>query len=98
MRVTVEPGGGASIAVANPGPPVPPEHRAGIFERFYRIEPTRSMSGEGTGLGLAIVQTIMRLHRGAVSLARGVQGVNIFTLHFPPPGRVLDAPGARPQR
>jgi two-component system heavy metal sensor histidine kinase CusS len=86
MAVAVEADGSATIAVSNPGRALPGEHRARIFERFYRAEPSRSKSGEGAGLGLAIVQSIMRLHRGTVSLVRGMPDLNIFTLHFPPPG------------
>jgi two-component system heavy metal sensor histidine kinase CusS len=86
MRVAIGSDGAASIAVSNPGRALPGEHRARIFERFYRAEPSRSKSGEGAGLGLAIVQTIMRLHRGTVSLVRGAPDLNIFTLRFPPPG------------
>lgn len=86
MQVAVDSGGTTTIFVANPGSPLPREHEKRIFERFYRAEPSRSRSSEGAGLGLAIVQAIMRLHRGTVSLVRGVPDLNSFALRFPPPG------------
>lgn len=63
------------ITVSNEGPPIAPEHLERIFDRFYRVDPSRSAlpssgSSQGstgsTGLGLAIVRTIMDLHGGMV--------------------------------
>jgi two-component system heavy metal sensor histidine kinase CusS len=67
--------GNAQITVSNQGQPIAPEHLERIFDRFYRIDPSRSSlpssglsqgSVGSTGLGLAIVQTIMDLHGGGV--------------------------------
>jgi len=67
--------GNAQITVSNQGQPIAPEHLQRIFDRFYRIDPSRSSlpssglsqgSVGSTGLGLAIVQTIMDLHGGVV--------------------------------
>ena len=63
------------VTVSNEGQPIAQEHLERIFDRFYRIDPSRSSlpstgSSQGstgsTGLGLAIVRTIMELHGGTV--------------------------------
>ena len=57
---------GAVLSVADDGPGVPAAERERLFDRFYRLE--RSRSTPGSGLGLALVQAVARLHRGEVSL------------------------------
>jgi signal transduction histidine kinase len=54
----------AWIRVANDGPPVPPEHREGIFEPFARLDGARDARAGGAGLGLAIARRIARAHGG----------------------------------
>lgn len=54
-----------SLKVIDNGPGIPPELRARVFERFFRILGTQS---SGSGLGLAIVQQIAQLHKASVSL------------------------------
>jgi signal transduction histidine kinase len=70
--------------VTNHGPGIPPQHFARIFDRLYRVEPSRERSIDGAGLGLAIVKSIMDLHRGTVSVASTPGGPTVFTLRFPP--------------
>ena len=57
---------GAVLSVADDGPGVPAADRERLFDRFYRLE--RSRSTPGSGLGLALVQAVARLHRGEISL------------------------------
>ena len=53
------------LTVANPGDPIPPEHLAHLFERFYRADASRGEKS-GFGLGLAIADTIAWEHKGAL--------------------------------
>ena len=57
------------IEVRNPGAAIPPEHQGRIFDRFYRIEPSRQKSSEGAGLGLAITKSIIEAHGGTISVS-----------------------------
>ena len=58
------------------------EHRALIFERFYRIDPARRRSSEGGGLGLAIVKSIAQAHGGDV-VVTSAAGKTLFTVTLP---------------
>lgn len=71
------------ISVANPGPGIPAQHLARVFDRFYRADTARTGSSRGSGLGLAIVKSIMQLHRGDVSVTSIPDGITTFTLRFP---------------
>ncbi|ANP50027.1 signal transduction histidine kinase [Streptomyces griseochromogenes] len=59
----------AVLDVANDGPPISPEHRETIFERFSRLDDARTRDAGGTGLGLAIARRITTLHHGTLTLA-----------------------------
>ena len=61
-------GGRVRIAVEDHGVGIAPEHRARVFERFYRVDASRDAATGGSGLGLAIVTRIVRLHGGEVRL------------------------------
>ena len=71
-----------SIRVCNPGRPIEPEHLPKLFDRFYRVDPSRQRNGDGAGLGLAIVKSIVDAHGGSVS-ASSSKGEVIFTMNFP---------------
>jgi signal transduction histidine kinase len=65
--------GEPALTVSDNGPGVPEAERARLFDRFYRLE--RSRSTPGSGLGLPLVQAVARLHRGEASLAGGSPGL-----------------------
>lgn len=60
-------GDGAELSVTDNGRGVPPADRQRIFERFVRLDPSRSRAGGGAGLGLAIVRALVVRHGGRVS-------------------------------
>lgn len=69
--------------VSDTGPGIPQEHRARVFERFYRVDTARSRAVGGTGLGLAIVKHAAALHGGRVHLDSGPEGGALFRLEVP---------------
>jgi two-component system, OmpR family, heavy metal sensor histidine kinase CusS len=71
------------IEVCDTGEGIPPEALPKVFDRFYRVDRSRSQASGGTGLGLAIVQSIMQLHGGHVEIASQMgQGTRV-TLRMP---------------
>ncbi|MBW7886269.1 MAG: Cu(+)/Ag(+) sensor histidine kinase [Caldilineaceae bacterium] len=58
--------GATTISVENPGPKIPRQALSRIFDRFYRVDPSRQSKGEGAGLGLVIVKTIVEAHKGRI--------------------------------
>ncbi|MBF0223943.1 MAG: HAMP domain-containing protein [Desulfobacterales bacterium] len=59
------------------------EHIPRIFERFYRIDKSRSRERGGAGLGLAIVKHIINAHGGYISVESNVGKGSLFTIHIP---------------
>lgn len=72
---TWEGGGRATVSVVDNGPGVPEEERERLFDRFYRLEQSRSTPG--SGLGLALVAAIARLHDGAIRLSNARPGLRV---------------------
>jgi signal transduction histidine kinase len=70
------------IAISDEGPGIPPAEWTRVFERFYRVDKSRSGPG-GTGLGLAIVKHLAELHGGTVTAANGESGGAVFTVVLP---------------
>ena len=60
--------GHCSLTVADNGIGIPREAQASVFERFYRVDKSRSKATGGTGLGLAIVKHIARIHNARIKL------------------------------
>ncbi len=75
--------GAAVIEVADDGPGLDPEQAAKAFERFYRVDPSRSRDRGGAGLGLSIVAAIVASHGGTVSAGRSSSGGAVFTVRLP---------------
>ena len=83
LRVTSGLDGGTFvITVADSGPGIPPDDLTRVFERFYRVDKSRSRPG-GTGLGLAIVKHLVELHGGEARAENSPRGGAIFTIRLP---------------
>jgi signal transduction histidine kinase len=61
-------GPNACLSVIDDGPGLPETERERVFDRFYRVEMSRSRDSGGTGLGLPIVRDVLRAHEGTVRL------------------------------
>lgn len=79
------------IEVSDTGVGIPPEALPKVFDRFFRVDSSRSKASGGTGLGLAIVQGITSLHGGIVEIASKPGVGTRVTLQMP-----IAAAGRRP--
>jgi len=71
------------IEVSDTGVGIPAEALPRVFDRFFRVDSSRSQGSGSTGLGLAIVQSIALLHGGNVEISsQPGQGTRV-TLHMP---------------
>ena len=71
-----------TVSVKDTGIGIPPEYQARVFERFFRVDKSRSKASGGTGLGLSIVKHIARYHHAEIRLQSGIgrSGTNIEVL------------------
>lgn len=84
VSVTVKSEGSHVILrVTDTGIGIPPQHQERIFERFYRVDKSRSKELGGTGLGLSIVKHAVRLHHGKIDLQSTEHGGTTITVLFP---------------
>jgi heavy metal sensor kinase len=73
----------AQIRISDEGEGIPPEALPHIFDRFYRVDKSRSRAHGGTGLGLCIVKKLVEAHSGHISV-ESVQGRGtLFTIKLP---------------
>lgn len=77
------------LRVADSGPGIPEEERDKVFNRFYRLESSRTTPG--SGLGLSLVQAVVKMHRGHIRLLDNQPGLAVVMEipaaqgHLPPP-------------
>lgn len=71
------------LTVTNTGAPIPQEHLEHLFQRFYRVDGSRSRKEGGYGLGLAIAQTIVQAHRGQIEVTSDEKNGTCFTVTLP---------------
>jgi two-component system OmpR family sensor kinase len=78
------------ISVSDNGPGIPPDQLEHIFERFYRLDQSRSRDDGGSGLGLAIARAITEAHAGSIHAESGPGQGAVFRISLPgysaPPG------------
>ena len=73
------------IVVSNSGETIPAKHLPRLFDRFYRVDPSRHREGSSSGLGLAIVKSIVVAHGGDVSVV-SEHGTTSFIMRVPRAG------------
>ena len=76
-------GAAIRIEVSDTGVGIPAEALPRVFDRFFRVDPSRSKASGGTGLGLAIVQSIMTLHGGRAEISSQFGHGTCVTLCIP---------------
>ena len=84
VRVKHEPAGSLRMEVADNGPGIASEHSAKIFDRFYRVDESRSRGPGGAGLGLSIAQWAVRVHGGDIRLLSTPGSGCTFQICLPP--------------
>ena len=73
----------ALLQVSDTGMGIPEEALGHIFERFFRVDKSRSRAPGGSGLGLSIVRTIVQRNRGDISVESQLGKGTTFTVSFP---------------
>ena len=82
VRIEQAGNGAVRLAVENPGDGIAAEHLPRLFDRFYRVDPSRQRSTDGAGLGLAITRSIVAAHNGTVQ-ATSAKGLTRFEILLP---------------
>ncbi|CAL9651433.1 Adaptive-response sensory-kinase SasA [Actinosynnema sp. ALI-1.44] len=72
----------AVIRVADSGPGIPAEDQSRIFDRFYRVDDSRTRVSGGSGLGLAVVHSLVAAHGGTITVDSH-PGSTTFTIRIP---------------
>ena len=75
-------GGKVQISISDSGIGIPYEHQPRVFERFYRVDKSRSKKTGGSGLGLAIVKHITALYNGQLTLESEPEVGTTITVTF----------------
>ncbi|MCC5919130.1 MAG: ATP-binding protein [Cyclobacteriaceae bacterium] len=71
------------FAISDQGLGIPPEDLNRIFERFYRVEKSRSKDRGGTGLGLAIASQVVRQHGSKIAVTSAIGKGSTFSFYLP---------------
>ncbi len=75
---------GTTITVSDNGDGIDPKHIPRLTERFYRVDPSRSVTSGGTGLGLAIVKHVLLRHNAELRINSQIGRGSEFKCYFPP--------------
>jgi two-component system phosphate regulon sensor histidine kinase PhoR len=76
---------GVEIQVIDNGPGIPEEDQKRVFERFYRVEKSRSKDKGGSGLGLAICKEVVEAHKSKINLISKLGKGSTFSFRLPSP-------------
>ncbi len=69
--------------ISDSGRGIAPEHQPHLFDRFYRVDVSRSRDQGGAGLGLAIVKTLVEAHGGTIEVSSQLGKGSTFTVRLP---------------
>ena len=83
VKLSQLPSGETEFRVKDSGIGIASEHTSRIFERFYRVDKSRSRSTGGTGLGLSIVKHILDAHHGTVTVESAINLGTEFIVRLP---------------
>ena len=84
VSVALRPSDGRiEFKITDTGIGIPEPEQARVFERFYKVDPSRTGSNGGSGLGLAIVRKIVELHGGTIALESRAGAGTTFTVSLP---------------
>ena len=75
--------GFANLKIRDSGPGIPPDRLETVFQRFLRIDSSRSRADGGTGLGLSIARQLAEAHGGSLSASNHPEGGAVFILALP---------------
>jgi len=73
--------GETHLAIENVGETIPTGHLSRLFDRFYRVDPSRQKTSDGAGLGLAITKSIIEAHQGNIQVFSS-NGLTRFEIRF----------------
>ncbi|WP_299952559.1 cell wall metabolism sensor histidine kinase WalK [uncultured Modestobacter sp.] len=95
VRLSEDPAepGTVVLAVSDEGPGLAPADAERVFERFYRVDASRTRAAGGTGLGLSIVSSLVAAHGGRVELLTAPGEGATFAVHLPRSGPATAEPG-----
>ncbi len=82
MELTTQ-AGELAVSISDSGEGIPEEEREKVFERFYRLDDSRTRETGGTGLGLAIAKEAVLLHGGRIEIDKSELGGSKFVIYLP---------------
>ena len=74
------------VAVVDTGEGIPPDELPQVFERFYRVDPSRARTTRGAGLGLTIAKQLVEAHGGSIRAESSLGQRSSFIFELPLPG------------
>ena len=83
VSAEVSAGNAASIAVADDGAGIPPDDLPHVFDRFYRVDPSRTRATGGAGLGLTIAKQLVEAHAGSIRAESSLGAGSRFVFELP---------------
>ena len=100
LRISAAANAMARVSVTDTGDPIPPDALPYIFERFFRVDPSRARDSGGAGIGLAIARELVDAHGGTVGAGSDGDGVTVWfeiPLADAPVGAVEPRPREQPR-